>query len=87
MKGDYSQPGLMPGRYLEEIDLPSAYLVYAVVSGRSYNFRPAAHRFRILYPIGRSRAIAMRQQDNRCKNFILALFPLPFSLIDVIELR
>jgi hypothetical protein len=27
MKGDYSQPGLMPGRYLEQIDLPSAYLV------------------------------------------------------------
>jgi hypothetical protein len=34
MKGDYSQPGLMPGPYLEQIDLPSAYLVYAeVVSG------------------------------------------------------
>src|SRR6202035_5155004 len=30
MKGDYSQPGLMPCRYLEEIELPSAYLVYAV---------------------------------------------------------
>jgi hypothetical protein len=30
MKGDYSQPGLMPGRYLEQIELPSAYLVYAV---------------------------------------------------------
>jgi hypothetical protein len=56
MKGDYSQPGLMPGRYLEQIDLPSAYLVYAVVSGGSSNFRPAAHRFRILYPIGRSLA-------------------------------
>src|SRR5258708_31651107 len=27
MKGDYSQPGLMPSRYLEQIDLPSAYLV------------------------------------------------------------
>jgi len=27
MKGDYSQPGLVPGRYLERIDLPSAYLV------------------------------------------------------------
>jgi hypothetical protein len=26
MKGDYSQPGLIPGRYLEQIDLPSAYL-------------------------------------------------------------
>jgi hypothetical protein len=26
MKGDYAQPDLMPGRYLEEIDLPSAYL-------------------------------------------------------------
>jgi len=26
MKGDYSQPGVMPGRYLEQIDLPSAYL-------------------------------------------------------------
>jgi hypothetical protein len=30
MKGDYSQPGLMPGRYLEQIleqiVLPSAYL-------------------------------------------------------------
>jgi hypothetical protein len=24
-KGDYSQPGLMPGPYLEQIDLPSAY--------------------------------------------------------------
>jgi hypothetical protein len=32
MKRDYSQPGLMPGRYLEQIDLPSAYLVYAVGS-------------------------------------------------------
>jgi len=30
LKGDYSQPGLMPGRYLEQIDVPSAYLVYAV---------------------------------------------------------
>jgi hypothetical protein len=27
MKGDYSQPGLVPDRYLEQIDLPSAYLV------------------------------------------------------------
>jgi hypothetical protein len=26
MKGDYSQPGWMPSRYLEQIDLPSAYL-------------------------------------------------------------
>jgi hypothetical protein len=26
MKGDYSHPGLMPGRYSEQIDLPSAYL-------------------------------------------------------------
>jgi hypothetical protein len=26
MKGDYSQPGLMPDRYLEQIDLFSAYL-------------------------------------------------------------
>jgi hypothetical protein len=26
MKGDYSQLGLMPSRYLEQIDLPSAYL-------------------------------------------------------------
>jgi hypothetical protein len=26
MKGDYSQLGLMPGRYLEQFDLPSAYL-------------------------------------------------------------
>jgi hypothetical protein len=26
MKGDYLQPGLMPGHYLEQIDLPSAYL-------------------------------------------------------------
>jgi hypothetical protein len=25
MKGDYSQPSLMPGRYLEEIDLPSPH--------------------------------------------------------------
>jgi hypothetical protein len=25
-KGDHSQPGLMPGRYLEQIGLPSAYL-------------------------------------------------------------
>jgi hypothetical protein len=30
MKGDYSQPGLLPGQCLEQIDLPSAYLVYAV---------------------------------------------------------
>jgi len=41
MKGDYSRPGVMPSRYLKEIDLPSAYLVYAV--GRrlrgSYNLR------------------------------------------------
>jgi hypothetical protein len=26
MKGDYSQPGVISGRYLEQIDLPSAYL-------------------------------------------------------------
>jgi hypothetical protein len=43
MKGDYSRPGVMPSRYLKEIDLPSAYLVYAV--GRrlrgSYNLRRA----------------------------------------------
>jgi hypothetical protein len=26
MKGDYSQPDLMPSRYLEQSDLPSAYL-------------------------------------------------------------
>ena len=41
MKGDYSQPGLMPGHYLEQIDLPSAYLVYAeVVSGRRLQLSP-----------------------------------------------
>jgi hypothetical protein len=40
MKRDYSQPGLMSGRYLEQIDLPSAYLVYAeVVSGRKVQLR------------------------------------------------
>jgi hypothetical protein len=59
MKGDYSQPGLMPGRYLEQIDLPSAYLVYAV--GRRLRRRqqltPAAHRFASLIPIGRSLGI------------------------------
>jgi hypothetical protein len=39
MKGDYSQPGLMSGSYFEQIDLLSAYLVYAeVVSGGRYNF-------------------------------------------------
>jgi hypothetical protein len=27
LKGDYSQPRLMPSRYLEQMDLPSAYLV------------------------------------------------------------
>ena len=32
MKGDYSQPGLMSGHCSEQIDLPSAYLVYAVGS-------------------------------------------------------
>jgi hypothetical protein len=32
MKGDYSEPGLMPGHCSEQIDLPSAYLVYAVGS-------------------------------------------------------
>jgi hypothetical protein len=26
MKGDYSQPALIPGRYLEQVDLPSTYL-------------------------------------------------------------
>jgi hypothetical protein len=53
MKGDYSQPGLMPGRYLEQIDLPSPYLVYAeVVSGGRYNFRQGAHRFVPDYIIG-----------------------------------
>jgi len=47
MKGDYSQPGLMPGRYLEQIDLPSPYLVYAeVVSGGRYNFRQGGAPFR-----------------------------------------
>jgi hypothetical protein len=30
MKGDYSEPGLMPGRPLKQIDLPSPYLVYAL---------------------------------------------------------
>src|SRR5260221_13856739 len=32
MKGDYSQPGLMLGYCSEQIDVPSAYLVYAVGS-------------------------------------------------------
>jgi len=52
MKGDYSQPGLMPGRYLEQIDLPSAYLVYAVGRRlrRKQQLTPAAHRFASLYP-------------------------------------
>ena len=56
MKGDYSQPGLMPGRYLKKIELPSAYLVYAVerrLRGRA-QLTPAAHRFASLIPIGRS---------------------------------
>jgi hypothetical protein len=37
MKGDYSQPRLMPAYCSEENDLPSAYLVYAVgsVSGQA----------------------------------------------------
>ncbi len=45
MKGDYSQ--LMPGRYLEQIDLPSAYLVYAVRRRlrRKLQLTLAAHRF------------------------------------------
>jgi hypothetical protein len=56
MKGDYSQPGLMLGRYLEQIELPSAYLVYAVerrLRGQA-QLTPAAHRFASLIPIGRS---------------------------------
>jgi hypothetical protein len=32
MKGDYSQPGLRPGHCLEQIDMPSAYLIYPVGS-------------------------------------------------------
>jgi hypothetical protein len=47
MKGDYSQ--LMPGRYLKQIELPSAYLVYAV--GRRLRRRqqltPGGASFRI----------------------------------------
>jgi hypothetical protein len=60
MKGDYSQPGLMPGRFLEPIDLTSAYLFMRLegVSG-SYNLR----RWRLvspLIPIGRSLGILSR---------------------------
>jgi len=32
MKGDYSQAGLMPSRYREQIDLPFAYLVFGIES-------------------------------------------------------
>jgi hypothetical protein len=58
MKGDYSQPGLMPGRYLEQIDLPSACLVYAVGSRlrRKIQLSPGGESFRILCPIGHSLA-------------------------------
>ena len=53
MKGDYSRPGSMPGHYLEQIDLPSAYLGYAFESRlrRKIKLSVAAHRFRILYSI------------------------------------
>ena len=56
MKGDYSQPGFVRGRYLEQIDLPSAYLVYAVgkASPGRYNFTLAAHCYAFLTSIGRS---------------------------------
>jgi hypothetical protein len=30
MKGDYSELGLMPSRHLQQIDLPSSYLIYAL---------------------------------------------------------
>jgi hypothetical protein len=51
MKGDYSQPGLMPGRYLA-IDLPSAYLVYAVGSRlrRKLQLLPGGASFRTDLP-------------------------------------
>jgi hypothetical protein len=56
MKGDYSRRGVMPSRYLKQIDLPSAYLVYAVgkASPGRYNFTLAAHCYAFLTSIGRS---------------------------------
>jgi hypothetical protein len=60
MKGDYSQPGLMPGRYLEQIDLPSAYLVYAVerrLRGTSTTYAGRRIVSHPSIPIGRSRGI------------------------------
>jgi len=46
----------MPNRYLKQIDLPSAYLVYAVgkASPERYNFTLAAHCYAFLTSIGRS---------------------------------
>jgi hypothetical protein len=70
MKGDYSQPGLMPGRYyLEQIDLPSAYLVYAVRRRlrRKLQLTPAADRFASLIPIGRSLGIFSRNYSYLLK--------------------
>jgi hypothetical protein len=55
MKGDYSRPGVMPSRYLKEIDLPSAYLVYAVGRRlRGVTTYAGGALFRIPDPIGRS---------------------------------
>jgi hypothetical protein len=70
MKGDYSQPGLMPGRYyLEQIDLPSAYLVYAIRRRlrRKLQLTPAADRFASLIPIGRSLGIFSRNYSYLLK--------------------
>jgi hypothetical protein len=74
LKGDYSQPGLMPGRYLEQIDLPSAYLVYRLggVSGEGNNLRPAAHRFASLIPIGRSLGIFSKITVKRFRTLQIA---------------
>jgi len=66
MKGDYSQPGLMPGHCSEQIDLPSAYLFYAFGSrptagttfaGRRTPFRTAFISTRILRDLAEIMAV------------------------------
>jgi len=55
MKGDYLRPGVMPGQLLEQIDLPSAYLVCVVGRRlRGATTYAGGALFRIPDPIGRS---------------------------------
>jgi hypothetical protein len=52
MEGDYSELGLMASRHLQQIDLPSSYLVCALESRlrRKLRLSPTGASFRIAYP-------------------------------------